>query len=123
MPAALALMDDLRKFALYFRPYKKSLVVGVLCILASVVIGVLEPIYVGRAVDALGAGPTWRTITTFALIIIAVRVVSGIFLYLQRNILIGMSRHVEYDLRQDFYAHLQRQPLNFFQEHRTGDLM
>ncbi len=34
-----------------------------------------------------------------------------------------MSRHVEYDLRQDFYAHLQRQPLTFFQEHRTGDLM
>ncbi|HWS89409.1 MAG TPA: ABC transporter ATP-binding protein [Pyrinomonadaceae bacterium] len=116
-------MDDLRKFALYFRPYKKSLVIGVLCILASVVIGVLEPVYVGRAVDSLSAGPTWRTITGFALIIVAVRVVSGVFLYLQRNILIGMSRHVEYDLRQDFYAHLQRQPLTFFQEHRTGDLM
>jgi ATP-binding cassette subfamily B protein len=116
-------MDDLRKFALYFRPYKKSLVVGVLCILASVVIGVLEPVYIGRAVDALSAGPTWGMITRFALIIVGVRVVSGIFLYLQRNILIGMSRHVEYDLRQDFYAHLQRQPLTFFQEHRTGDLM
>src|SRR5215216_7779645 len=116
-------MDDLRKFALYFRPYKKSLVVGVFCILASVVVGVLEPIYVGRAVDSLSAGPTWGTITGFALIIIGVRVVSGVFLYLQRNILIGMSRHVEYDLRQDFYAHLQRQPLTFFQEHRTGDLM
>jgi ATP-binding cassette subfamily B multidrug efflux pump len=116
-------MDDLRKFALYFRPYKKSLLVGVFCILASVVIGVLEPIYVGRAVDSLSVGPTWGTITSFALIIIGVRVVSGIFLYLQRNILIGMSRHVEYDLRQDFYAHLQKQPLPFFQEHRTGDLM
>jgi ATP-binding cassette subfamily B protein len=116
-------MDDLRKFTLYFRPYKKSLVVGVLCILASTVVGVLEPVYVGRAVDALSAGPTWRTITTFALIIVAIRVVSGVFLYLQRNILIGMSRHVEYDLRQDFYAHLQRQPLSFFQEHRVGDLM
>ncbi|MFL6256532.1 MAG: ABC transporter ATP-binding protein, partial [Pyrinomonadaceae bacterium] len=116
-------MDDLRKFALYFRPYKKSLVVGVFCILASVVIGVLEPIYVGRAVDSLSSGPTWATITLFAFIIIGVRVVSGVFLYLQRNILIGMSRHVEYDLRQDFYAHLQKQPLTFFQEHRTGDLM
>jgi ATP-binding cassette subfamily B multidrug efflux pump len=116
-------MDDLRKFALYFRPYKKSLVVGVFCILASVVIGVLEPIYVGRAVDALSAGPTWGTITGFALMIVGIRLVSGIFLYLQRNILIGMSRHVEYDLRQDFYAHLQKQPLTFFQEHRTGDLM
>ena len=116
-------MDDLRKFALYFRPYKKSFAVGILCILASVVIGVLEPVYVGRAVDALGSGPTWTRITGFALIIIGVRVVSGVFLYLQRSLLIGISRHVEYDLRQDFYAHLQKQPLTFFQEHRTGDLM
>src|SRR5215210_392978 len=116
-------MDDLRKFALYFRPYKRSLVVGVFCILASVLIGVLEPVYVGRAVDSLGAGPTWGTITRLALFIIGASVISGIFLFLQRLILIGMSRHVEYDLRQDFYAHLQRQPLTFFQEHRTGDLM
>src|SRR4029453_7156468 len=47
----------------------------------------------------------------------------GIFLFLQRRILIGMSRHVEYDLRKDFYAHLVNQPLSFFHEHRTGDLM
>jgi ATP-binding cassette subfamily B protein len=116
-------MDDLRKFAAYFRPYKKSLVVGIICILASVVIGLLEPVYVGRAVDVLRTGPTWGRITFFALFIVGIRIVSGIFLYLQRNILIGMSRHVEYDLRRDFYAHLQRQPLPFFQEHRTGDLM
>src|SRR5215208_4690651 len=116
-------MDDLRKFALYFRPYKKSLVVGVFCILASTVFGLLIPVYVGRAVDELGAGPTWERITRLSLFIIGASVVSGIFLFLQRLILIGMSRHVEYDLRQDFYAHLQRQPLTFFQEHRTGDLM
>lgn len=116
-------MDDLRKFALYFRPYKKSLVVGVFCILASTVFGLLIPIYVGRAVDELGAGPTWERITRLSLFIVGASVVSGIFLFLQRLILIGMSRHVEYDLRQDFYAHLQRQPLTFFQEHRTGDLM
>ncbi|MFL6335500.1 MAG: ABC transporter ATP-binding protein [Pyrinomonadaceae bacterium] len=116
-------MDDLRKFALYFRPYKWSLVIGVFCILVYVVIGLLEPVYVGRAVDVLGQRPTWGTITFYALSIVGVRVVSGVFLYLQRNILIGMSRHVEYDLRQDFYAHLQKQPLTFFQGHRTGDLM
>ena len=116
-------MDDLRKFARYFRPYKKSLVVGVFCILASTVFGLLIPVYVGRAVDELGAGPTWERVTRLSLFIIGASVVSGIFLFLQRLILIGMSRHVEYDLRQDFYAHLQRQPLTFFQEHRTGDLM
>src|SRR3989442_7217459 len=47
----------------------------------------------------------------------------GLFLFLQRRILIGMFRHVEYDLRNDFYARLVDQPLSFFHEHRTGDLM
>src|SRR5918997_664937 len=116
-------MDDLRKFALYFRPYKKSLVVGVLCILGGTVAGLLIPVFVGQAVDDLGAGPTWEKITRSALLVVGASVVSGVFLFLQRRILIGMSRHVEYDLRQDFYAHLQRQPLSFFHEHRTGDLM
>src|SRR5215216_4366547 len=116
-------MDDLRKFALYFRPYKRSLVVGVLCILASVVIGLLVPVFVGRAVDDLRGGPTWEKITRSALLVVGASAASGVFLFLQRRILIGMSRHVEYDLRQDFYAHLQRQPLTFFHEHRVGDLM
>ncbi|MDT7778261.1 MAG: ATP-binding cassette, subfamily multidrug efflux pump [Acidobacteriota bacterium] len=116
-------MDDLRKFAAYFRPYKKSLVVGILCILASVVIGLLVPVFVGHAVDDLRAGPTWEKITRSALLVVGASAVSGVFLFLQRRILIGMSRHVEYDLRQHFYAHLQRQPLSFFHGHRTGDLM
>jgi ATP-binding cassette subfamily B protein len=116
-------MDDLRRFARYFLPYKKSLAVGVLCILGSTVIGLLVPIFVGRAVDDLGTGPTWEKVTRSALLVIGASVISGVFLFLQRRILIGMSRHVEYDLRQDFYAHLQRQPLTFFHSHRTGDLM
>jgi ATP-binding cassette subfamily B protein len=116
-------MDDLRKFALYFRPYKTSLVVGVLCILAGTVAGLLIPVFVGQAIDDLGAGPTWEKITRSALLVVGASLVSGVFLFLQRRILIGMSRHVEYDLRQDFYAHLQRQPLSFFHAHRTGDLM
>ncbi|HYE15261.1 MAG TPA: ABC transporter ATP-binding protein, partial [Pyrinomonadaceae bacterium] len=116
-------MDDLRKFFRYFRPYRGSLAAGVLCIFASVVIGLLVPVLVGRAVDDLGSGVTWAKITRYALLILAVSAVSGAFLFLQRRILIGMSRHVEYDLRQDFYAHLQRQPLSFFHANRTGDLM
>src|SRR5436305_4316284 len=117
-------MDDLRKFARYFRPYKKSLVTGILSILASVVIGLLIPLIVGHAVDdLLKTGVTWGKLTRYSLVILGVSLVSGAFLFLQRRILIGMSRHVEYDLRRDFYAHLVDQPLSFFQEHRTGDLM
>ncbi len=116
-------MHDLRKFARYFRPYKKSIVLGILCIFASVVIGLLVPLLVGRAVDDLQTGVTWAKLTRYALAILGVSAVSGLFLFLQRRILIGMSRHVEYDLRQDFYAHLQGLPLSFFQSNRIGDLM
>ena len=116
-------MNELRKFAAYFRPYRKSLALGVLCILASVVIGLFVPLLVGRAVDDMREGVTWWKVTRSALTILGVSALSGVFLFLQRWILIGMSRHVEYDLRQDFYAHLQRLPLSFFQANRTGDLM
>ncbi len=117
-------MDDLRKFARYFRPYKKSLITGILCILASVIIALLIPLIVGRAVDDLKqTGVDWGKLTRYSLLILGVSLVSGTFLFLQRRILIGMSRHVEYDLRRDFYGHLVNQPLSFFQDHRTGDLM
>ncbi len=116
-------MHDLRNFARYFRPYKKSLVIGVLCILASVTIGLLVPLIVGNAIDELRKDLTWWKLTRYALATFGLSLVSGIFLFLQRRILIGMSRDVEYDLRQDFYAHLVDQPLSFYQNNRTGDLM
>ena len=116
-------MHELRKLALYLRPYKGSLITGILCILASVVTGLFIPLFVGRAVDDLFVAVTWGKLTRYALIILGVSIVSGTFLFLQRRILINMSRHIEYDLRQDFYAHLQRMPLSFFQANRTGDLM
>jgi ATP-binding cassette subfamily B protein len=116
-------MGDLRKFARYFAPYKGRLIFGVLCILASTVVGLFIPALVGRAVDALRAGVTWGALLRSATTILGVSFVSGVFLFLQRRVLINMSRHVEYDLRRDFYAHLQRMPLSFFQGHRIGDLM
>ncbi|HZH89655.1 MAG TPA: ABC transporter ATP-binding protein [Pyrinomonadaceae bacterium] len=116
-------MDDLKKFIRYFRPYKKELITGILSIVASVVIGLFIPLLVGRAIDELRADVTWGKLTRYALVILAVSFVSGAFLFLQRRILIGMSRHVEFDLRQDFYRHLQQLPLSFYQANRTGDLM
>ncbi|HVG28646.1 MAG TPA: ABC transporter ATP-binding protein [Pyrinomonadaceae bacterium] len=116
-------MQELRKFALYFRPYKTHLAVGIVCILASVISGLYIPKLVGQAVDELRGNVTWGILTRLALTILGVSLVSGVFLFLQRRIIINMSRHVEYDLRRDFYAHLQRMPLSFFQSHRIGDLM
>lgn len=116
-------MDDLRKFSRYFLPYKLSLTIGIACILASVVFNLYIPLIVGQAVDANWKQISWSLLTLSAAKVLGASLLSGTFLFLQRRILIGMSRKVEYDVRQDFYAHLVDQPQSFFQEHRIGDLM
>jgi ATP-binding cassette subfamily B multidrug efflux pump len=116
-------MDDLRKFGRYFLPYKLSLTIGIACILASVLFNLYIPLIVGQAVDANWTQISWSLLTLSAAKVLGASILSGAFLFLQRRILIGMSRKVEYDLRQDFYAHLVDQPQSFFQDHRIGDLM
>jgi ATP-binding cassette, subfamily B, multidrug efflux pump len=121
--AVFLCMEDLRKLWRYFLPYKISLTIGIVCILASVVFNLYIPLIVGQAVDANWNEVTWSRLTVSALKVLGASVASGTFLFLQRRILIGMSRKVEYDLRQDFYEHLVHQPQSFFHEHRIGDLM
>src|SRR4051812_43970195 len=116
-------MGDLRKLLRYFRPYKVSLITGIVCIMVGVVFNVTIPLIVGRALDANWAQVTWHQLIVAALKILGFSGLSGIFLFLQRRILIGMSRHIEYDLRNDFYEALVNQPQAFFHQHRTGDLM
>src|SRR5207302_3035195 len=90
---------------------------------AGVVFNVTIPLIVGNTFDAKWSEVTGTRLTVAALKVLGASAMSGVFLFLQRRILIGMSRHVEYDLRNDFYAALVAQPLSFFQDHRTGDLM
>jgi ATP-binding cassette, subfamily B, multidrug efflux pump len=116
-------VEDLRKFALYFRNYKLQLAIGIACILGSVIASLFIPLIVGQAVDANWTAISWTKLTVAAGKVLGASLISGIFLFLQRRILIGMSRNVEYDMRQEFYQHLVDQPLSFFHEHRTGDLM
>src|SRR3989440_1706339 len=116
-------MNDLRQFLRYFRPYRASLIVGIACIIAGVIFNVSIPLIIGRAIDAKWTEVTGTKLTIAAAKVLGASAFSGLFLFLQRRILIGMSRHVEYDLRNDFYASLVDQPLSFFHEHRTGDLM
>jgi ATP-binding cassette, subfamily B, multidrug efflux pump len=116
-------MDDLKKFARYFAPYKFALTIGIACILAYVVCSLYIPLIVGQAVDANWTVVSWSRLTWAAAKVLGISLIGGVFLFLQRRILIGMSRNIEYDLRRDFYAHLVVQPQSFFHEHRTGDLM
>ena len=116
-------MGDLRTLLRYFRPYKTTLIVGIACIIAGVAFNVSIPLIVGNAIDANWQELSWQNLTIASLKVLGMSAMSGLFLFLQRRILIGMSRHIEYDLRNDFYAAMVNQPQSFFHAHRTGDLM
>ncbi len=116
-------MEQLRKFAKYFAPYKGTMLLGILCILVSMAFGLFVPYMVGQAVDDLGRGVTREKAIYYPLVILAINFASGVFLFLQRRLLINTSRHIEFDMRRDFYAALVDQPLEYFQQTRIGDLM
>lgn len=116
-------MQPMRKFWRFVRPYKRSIAAGISCILVSMAFGLLVPYLVGMAVDDLTSEVTWNKIIFYPLVILGVNFLSGIFLFLQRRILINTSRHIEFDMRQAFYASLVDQPLEFFYNNRIGDLM
>jgi ATP-binding cassette subfamily B protein len=77
----------------------------------------------GYAIDDLSRDVTRAKLAGYAALLFGIGIVGGVFLFLQRRILIGASRDIEYDMRNDFFAHLERLPLSYFQTHRTGDLM
>ena len=107
----------------FLRGHRRKLIFGQVSILASVVVGLASPLLVGKAIDALRTDLSRGTLLTYAALIVGVSLVQGVFSYLQRLILVGMSRDVELDLRDVYFAHLESQPPGFFQDRPTGDLM
>ncbi|MBV9493618.1 MAG: ABC transporter ATP-binding protein [Acidobacteria bacterium] len=116
-------MNQRQRLLYYLGRYRKSLFLGALCVVGSAAFSLLKPLIVGNAVDTLGRAFTRTELLRYGGMLVAAAAVEGAFLYLQRRIIIGVSRHIEYDMRNDFYGHLQTLPLSYYQEQRTGDLM
>jgi ATP-binding cassette, subfamily B, multidrug efflux pump len=116
-------MTNLHGLIPYFRPYKKRLAIAVVCSFASVFIMLLVPGIIGRAIDDLYAGLDWAKLARYTATIIGVSITGGLLLFLHRICVFTMSRHIEHDLRDDLYRHLQRMPFSFFGAYSTGDLM
>ena len=116
-------MHKLRPLLPYFRPYFHRLIPGILCILATAGLGLVAPQIVGWAIDAIRSEVSQTTLLQYAGLLVGVTAVSGVFSFLQRYILVSMSRSIEYDLLHDFYEHLQKLPAGYFQENTVGDLM
>jgi ATP-binding cassette subfamily B multidrug efflux pump len=116
-------MTPLQRLLGYFARHKASLGAGFLCVLASATFSLLKPMIIGNAVNELTRVVTRAALIRYGLLLVGAAAMEGFFLYLQRWILIGVSRHIEYEMRNDFYQHLQKLPVRYYQEQRTGDLM
>jgi len=116
-------MTPLRRLLGYFARHKRSLGAGFLCVVGSAAFSLMKPLIIGNAVNELAKAVTRGTLIRYGLLLVGAAAFEGLFLYLQRWILIGASRHIEYEMRNDFYGHLQRLPVSYYQGQRTGDLM
>jgi ATP-binding cassette subfamily B multidrug efflux pump len=116
-------MTPIRRLLHYFDLYKAPLAMGALCIVGSAIFSLLKPMIIGNAVNEVAKAVSRAVLVRYSLLLIGAAAFEGLFLYLQRWIIIGASRRIEFDMRNDFYAHLQKLPLKYYQDQRTGDLM
>ena len=141
------MLRDLRPLFVYMRRYRWGYLWGTLSCIATNAVWVLFPLVLEAAIDGMNKGIprtgiwmwfpwAWRIATNgadkgvtregillFAGLLVAIALVKGVFLYAQRWILIGISREIEFDLRNDLFSHLERQDSGFYQRYRTGDIM
>jgi ATP-binding cassette subfamily B protein len=107
----------------YLKKYRWGFVWGILCVLLNNGIWILFPQVIRRAVDDLHSGVPRHKLATYAMLLMAVALTKGIFQFLTRWIAIGISREIEFDMRNDLFQHLERLSYSFYQRTRTGDIM
>lgn len=107
----------------YVARYRRPYLAGLACGVVATAFSLTAPWVLKHAIDDLVAGVTTGKVRLYAFALLALAVVGGVFRFLVRRVVMGASRGIEYDIRNDFFAHLQRMPLAFFHARRTGDLM
>lgn len=117
------MLRDLRPLFSYMRRYRWEYLSGLLACIATNAFSVQFPRVLGMAIDKLDKGITHGQILFFAGLLVAISCGKGIFLYAQRWVLIGISRKIEFDIRNDLFRRLEMQDASFYQRFRTGDIM
>ncbi|WP_353062907.1 ABC transporter ATP-binding protein [Tunturibacter psychrotolerans] len=117
------MLERLKPLAPYLRRYRKNLAWGGVAVILYNTIKVLIPIVIGHAIDDMHHGITEAKVVHHTLRLLVIAVLSAIFLYITRQVIIGASREIEFDLRNDLFSNLERQAPSFYHTHRTGDIM
>jgi ATP-binding cassette subfamily B multidrug efflux pump len=107
----------------YLKRYRGAYAFGTGCVLLHNGIWVLFPLVIGRASDDLNQGVTRHKLLVYAGLLLAIAVTKGIFQFLTRWVVIGVSRDIEFDLRNDLFARLEGLSYSYYQRNRTGDIM
>jgi ATP-binding cassette subfamily B protein len=115
--------ERLRPLIPYLKRHRLGLLLGGLCVLFNNGVWVLFPQVIRRAINDLNSGVTRQKLLTYSLLIVAIALFKGIFQFLTRFVVIGISRDIEFDLRNDLFAHLERLSYSYYQRNRTGDIM
>ncbi|ARA94900.1 ABC transporter ATP-binding protein [Rhodothermaceae bacterium RA] len=134
-------MGPLARLNPYYRKYKHLFIPGLLCAVVSAVFQITVPIVVRQAVDSIPHfvdlynlfGGTevqgyfyayfFAALLFFGFVIVVLSLLSGLFTFLMRQTLVVASRHIEFDLRNVLYEHLQKLPPAFYHRFSTGDVM
>ena len=122
-PRLPARLSQLGYLTPYLSPYRRSLVLGSAAVAAANAAAAVGPLVLKAGIDRLTQGIRLETLLILAALILAVAAVDGVFRYAMRRILIGVSRDVEYDLRNRLFRHLQQLSPAFYQQRSTGDIM
>lgn len=116
-------MSSLRRLLPYLRRYRARYAAGLAAVAVTATLSLLAPWVLQRAIDDLTRSVTSGKLAFYGAVLLGLAVLGGFARFLMRRIIIGISRDVECDVRDDFVGHLSRLPLSFFQRGRTGDLM
>ncbi|HVP63833.1 MAG TPA: ABC transporter ATP-binding protein [candidate division Zixibacteria bacterium] len=117
------MLTDLRPLFPYMRRYWKKYLAGTIAVFGNNGIWILFPLVIGRAVNDLNSGVTHQKLVYYSLELVAIAAGKGVFQFLTRWIMIGISREIEFDIRNDFFRHLESLSYSFYQRTRTGDIM
>ncbi len=112
-----------RRLLGYALRYRRDFLLGLACVVVTTGVSLASPKIFQYAIDDLTRGVTRAKLFEYGSLLLFIGLFGGVFRFLMRRILTGVSRDIEYEMRNDFFAHLQTLPLAYFQAHRTGDLM
>ncbi len=107
----------------YLRRYRKGLALGIGSLVMKALLASTLPLVMRQGVDSLSAAFQIGSVLRFAALLVAVALLKGVFQYWMRVIIIGISRDIEFDLRNDLFRHLVELSQDFYARFRTGDIM